>query len=119
MLIVYDPEDTHALHEPLTDVAMGLPSVYDDVPLRLHRVFDELKRIYGKPGIPKSGDKEGKDGTFMPYRDFGREPLLRVHDHAFIEYLERIWEQWVARGGNRETGVQVGRGRGDGLRGYL
>lgn len=42
---------------------------------------------------------------WQPVRDFGREPLLAVHDPAYLAFLERAHDSWLAVG---RTGDAIG-----------
>lgn len=35
---------------------------------------------------------------WLPRRSFGLEPVLRVHDSAYIEFLQTCWKNWQAAG---------------------
>lgn len=34
----------------------------------------------------------------VSHRDFGLDPILRVHSPDFVEYLQTIYQEWVAAG---------------------
>ncbi|WP_077148520.1 histone deacetylase family protein [Sphingopyxis sp. KK2] len=42
---------------------------------------------------------------WQPVRDFGREPLLAVHDADYVAFLERAYDSWLAAG---RTGDAIG-----------
>jgi acetoin utilization deacetylase AcuC-like enzyme len=37
-------------------------------------------------------------GEVVPPDEVGLEPILRVHDAAFVDFLEHAWQDWVAAG---------------------
>lgn len=42
-------------------------------------------------------------GEVIVPRDFGLEPLKRVHDEDYLVFLESAWADWVATGGNGDA----------------
>jgi acetoin utilization deacetylase AcuC-like enzyme len=66
----------------------------------------ELVSCYEKPEraeIVLARVREVGLGDVMPPDRFGREPLLRVHDARFLEFLETAWESWVEAHGERDA----------------
>ncbi len=47
--------------------------------------------------------RQEKLGEVIAPKDFGLAPVLRVHDPAFLNFLEHCWEDWVAAGGEGEA----------------
>lgn len=37
-------------------------------------------------------------GDLTPPKDFGMETILSVHDNGYVEFLQRVWDDWVAEG---------------------
>jgi acetoin utilization deacetylase AcuC-like enzyme len=58
-------------------------------PLRIKSIISELE----------------KSGFALPVspRDFGIEPILRVHDKAFVEFLQVAWQRWAVKFGTRDA----------------
>ncbi|HWY96788.1 MAG TPA: histone deacetylase family protein [Steroidobacteraceae bacterium] len=42
-------------------------------------------------------------GQVIAPASFGAAPLLRVHDHEYIEFLKQAWNDWVAAGNRGEA----------------
>ena len=42
-------------------------------------------------------------GEVMPPASFGREPVLRVHDAQFVDFLRTAWSDWLAAGNRAEA----------------
>ena len=42
-------------------------------------------------------------GQVIAPASFGAAPLLRVHDHEYIEFLKQAWSEWVAAGNRGEA----------------
>lgn len=47
--------------------------------------------------------RQEKLGEVISPKDFGLAPVLKVHDPAFVSFLETCWEDWVAAGGEGEA----------------
>ncbi len=39
--------------------------------------------------------REAKLGPVLPPEDFGLEPVRRVHDDGFVDFLRGAWDEWV------------------------
>jgi acetoin utilization deacetylase AcuC-like enzyme len=39
-------------------------------------------------------------GPVLPAESFGLEPILRVHDSGYVQFLQTAWLEWVAAHGN-------------------
>lgn len=39
-------------------------------------------------------------GHILPAKDFGLEPILRVHDPQFVAFLQTAWQRWVVEHGD-------------------
>jgi acetoin utilization deacetylase AcuC-like enzyme len=42
-------------------------------------------------------------GQVIAPASFDAAPLLRVHDHEYIEFLKQAWNEWVAAGNRGEA----------------
>lgn len=92
MLIVYDPEDVHKDHAPPNTFELGRFIPYYDIPIRLENVHKHLRTRFGAT-------------SFLPYADYGRAVLLRVHAKPYIYFLEHIVDQWEAHSAELTRGV--------------
>lgn len=73
---------------------------------RVELIGAELAPCYEKPEraeIVLARVREVGLGEVLPPRRFGREPLLRVHDEKFLEFLETAWESWVRTHGEKDA----------------
>ncbi|MBV8767358.1 MAG: histone deacetylase family protein [Hyphomicrobiales bacterium] len=77
MRAFYHPDQ--ALHEQLQYMRFGKIVAPKDLPERTERLLTAL-------------DSHG----IVPERpaEYGTEPLLKVHDVKFVEFLETLWERW-------------------------
>lgn len=57
----------------------GLPFRYDEVPQRADNILYTLEKA--------------QLGSTSPCRDFGMDPIRRVHDDALLEYLQNVYSQ--------------------------
>ena len=39
--------------------------------------------------------RDTKLGPILPPREFGLDPILRVHDRGLVEFLRDVWDEWV------------------------
>ncbi|MBD2088866.1 histone deacetylase family protein [Microcoleus sp. FACHB-1515] len=42
-------------------------------------------------------------GTVIAPQEFGLEPILRVHDRRFVEFLQTAWKEWVEAHGDYDA----------------
>ncbi len=42
-------------------------------------------------------------GAIIAPDDFGIDPILRVHDKGFVEFMATVWEEWCAAGNDCEA----------------
>jgi acetoin utilization deacetylase AcuC-like enzyme len=78
--------DGHHLHAPLAEFEGGRLTPAVEVPRRADEVLRELKR---------------RDlGEIVTPQHFGFEPILRVHDPEFVQFLEVAHQRWEAKYGN-------------------
>jgi acetoin utilization deacetylase AcuC-like enzyme len=67
------------LHEPLRELHNGGWASYAEASSRAGNIADSL-------------------GNLSPARDFGLEPVLAVHDAAYVEFLRTAFSEWRASG---------------------
>jgi acetoin utilization deacetylase AcuC-like enzyme len=70
----------NAAYEPAVAMALaGQPTMYD-VPERVQSVLDRIAAV--------------QLGPVLPADDFGLGPIARVHDEAYLAFLQRAWRDW-------------------------
>lgn len=42
-------------------------------------------------------------GEVLPPQDFGLEPILQVHDRAYVEFLQTAWDEWLVTHGDYDA----------------
>ncbi len=42
-------------------------------------------------------------GEIISPKDFGIEPILRVHDRGFVSFLQTAWDEWILAHGNYDA----------------
>ena len=77
MFRVFDPRQL--AHAPAQEFHNGGWAPHADVPARAASIATRL-------------------GASAPARDFGREPILRVHAAEYVDFLERAHADWTAAG---------------------
>lgn len=82
MKIIYS--DLHRKRQAKTELYGGELRPPFECPERMDYILAEI-------------DKR-KFGEILPPKEFGIEPVLAVHDKAYIEFLERAWSDWKALG---------------------
>jgi acetoin utilization deacetylase AcuC-like enzyme len=83
MISIFSPD--HALHDPPHELLDGaLIPVYES-PRRATLIHAAITRA--------------ALGLILPPRAFGSAPIRAVHDDDYLDYLEGIYERWVAAGG--------------------
>ncbi|MDX1499785.1 MAG: histone deacetylase family protein [Woeseiaceae bacterium] len=75
----------------------------------------ELVPCYECPeraALVRAAVASGGIGEIVEPEPFGRDPLLRVHDPRFVDFLETAWDEWQAagRGGDALPFSWAGRG---------
>jgi len=75
--------DEHRKHRPETAIWIGVPIPTDELPRRADAIRAELEEA-GARIVPA-----------VPHPD---EPLVAVHDPAFVAFLRGAWVAWVAAG---------------------
>ncbi len=87
MITVYSPE--HRLRNARTELHRGELVKPFECPERAQYVIERVRSEHLGPVLPPSS--------------FGRAPLLRVHDAAYVEFLASAWTDWVASGASCEA----------------
>jgi acetoin utilization deacetylase AcuC-like enzyme len=82
MLTVYSPD--HELRNAKTELFGGELVKPFECPERMQFVLDRLHEV-------ALGEIVGPD-------DFSIDPLLRVHDPVFVDFLQHCWAEWQATG---------------------
>ncbi|HEY3229846.1 MAG TPA: histone deacetylase family protein [Roseiflexaceae bacterium] len=83
MISIFSPD--HVLHDPPYELLDGaLIPVYES-PSRATLIHAAIARA--------------ALGPILPPRTFGSTPIRAVHDDDYLDYLEGIYERWVAAGG--------------------
>lgn len=96
--VFYDPQERHRLHEPMTEFVLGhqMPH-YHERPARHDNVLRHLREQL---------QKQSPIFKFIATeKDYGMDPLLRIHSPGYLDYLQRCHENWVKSEGNLESGV--------------
>jgi acetoin utilization deacetylase AcuC-like enzyme len=75
--------EAHRSHDPVRELVMGREVDVYEKPARAEAVAAAL-RADGHP--------------FREPTDHGRAPIEAVHDRAFLDHLERAWDEWAALG---------------------
>ena len=88
MKTFYSP--AHLAHAPALEFEMGRMGPAVEIPERVERVRAEIEAR--------------KLGPIQSPREFGHEPLLRVHDADFVGFLGEAHAQWAKRYGERAGG---------------
>ena len=87
MLTIHSPR--HVLRAATTELAGGL----------LVRPFESPERVaFVLERLAETGF-----GDILEPRDFGLEPILRVHDGDFVDFLAHAWDDWKASGAEGEA----------------
>jgi acetoin utilization deacetylase AcuC-like enzyme len=81
--------DLHALRNVRTELHGGELVPPFECPERAQFVLDRVKSA-------------GLGEVIAPDR-FGLEPILRVHDRGFVDFLAVAWDEWVADGNRGEA----------------
>ena len=85
MLTIYS--DDHRLHHARAELIDGKMQPPFEMPRRADMVLEKVKQAqFGDVILPDA---------------FGLEPLLRVHDQDYIEFLQTAWDQWIVEHGDQ------------------
>jgi acetoin utilization deacetylase AcuC-like enzyme len=87
MKIVFD--DRQYLHQGAAEFTGGQLRPCYESPQRIEAIMREL----GKNGFSRA----------LKPRDFGIDPILKVHDTNFIAFLKTAWPRWVEKYGERDA----------------
>jgi len=87
MITVFSPD--HVLRSPRTELYGGELVRPHESPERAQIVLERV-------------ETQGLGAVVAPSK-FGIAPLLRVHDAAYLEFLEAAWSEWVAAGNRGEA----------------
>jgi acetoin utilization deacetylase AcuC-like enzyme len=79
MLIVYSQD--HQYHNPSVEFVDGKFSLPFEHPRRAETVLEQICEI----GL----------GRIIAPKNFGSEPILRVHDEGFVRFLQTAWDEWT------------------------
>ena len=82
MLTVYS--EKHALRNAKTELYGGQLVPPFECPVRAEHVLGRVREV----GL----------GEVIAPREFGIQPVLRIHDAEFIRFLETCWQEWHAAG---------------------
>jgi len=82
MLTVYS--EKHQLRDAKTELCGGELVPPFECPVRAENILERIHEV----GL----------GNVVGPRDFGLDPVLRVHDDAFVKFLETCWVDWQAEG---------------------
>jgi acetoin utilization deacetylase AcuC-like enzyme len=87
MITVYSAE--HRLRSARTEL-------YGGELVRPHESPERAQIVLDRVGTERLGD------VIAPER-FGLDPVLRVHDAEYVEFLSRAWKEWTAAGNRGEA----------------
>jgi acetoin utilization deacetylase AcuC-like enzyme len=83
MITIYSPDHRHQdAHAELTDGQLVAP--YEN-PQRADRILTQIQ--------------QSNLGLVLPPKEFGLEPILRVHDRGFVSFLQSAWSEWLVAHG--------------------
>ncbi|MDF2095017.1 histone deacetylase family protein [Aquibaculum arenosum] len=87
MLTVYS--DDHRLQDGKAELVDGKLQPCFEMPRRADMVLDRVKTV----GL----------GEVVEPKNFGKEPILRVHAENFVTFLETAWDEWSALGRSHDA----------------
>jgi acetoin utilization deacetylase AcuC-like enzyme len=87
MITVYSAE--HRLRNPHTELSGGEL-------VRPHECADRAQFVLDRV-------RDQRLGEVMAPKSFGKAPLLRVHDEAYVQFLEAAWREWLSAGHRGEA----------------
>jgi len=82
VLSVYSQD--HVLRDVKTELVGGQLVPPFECPARVEHILQRLREV--------------QLGDVIAPRDFGLEPIRRIHDAGFLHFLEDCWGAWVAQG---------------------
>jgi len=80
MLTIYS--DKHKLQDAQAELNEGKLMPPFETPKRAEQILVHLQQT--------------DLGAVLPAKEFGLEPILRVHDRRFVSFLQTAWQEWVA-----------------------
>lgn len=89
--------EDHRLHDPAGELHRGRVLPYHESPKRANLIFEAVSAA--------------KLGDIVEPKDFGLEPLLRVHGEEYIKFLHSAYELWTAANLSGDAVPHVWRGR--------
>ncbi len=96
MLTVFS--EKHALRNATTELSGGQLVPPFECPMRAEIILERLKRV--------------KLGEIIAPDEFGLDPVTRVHNREFLEFLQQCWDLWLAQGYKGEAIPNVWPARG-------
>lgn len=87
MLIVTN--DQHTLHQGTVELHRGELLPCFESPERVELILEHLRRI--------------ELGMIVAQDDFGIEPIRRIHDVAYLEFLQHAHAEWIAAGADGDA----------------
>lgn len=69
----------------------GNVELFEGKVVKPHEIPQRADIVLGQVKARKLGDIVGP-------RDFGLDPILKVHDRGFVEFLRDCWDEWVKSG---------------------
>ncbi|HLS69121.1 MAG TPA: histone deacetylase family protein [Kiloniellales bacterium] len=87
MLTVYS--DHHRLQDGKAELVDGRLMPCFEMPRRADMILGRVREV----GL----------GEVIEPRDFGRDPILKVHDLKFVNFLEQAWDLWTQSGRNHDA----------------
>lgn len=96
MLTVFS--EKHALRNATTELSGGQLVPPFECPMRAEIILERLKRV--------------KLGEIIAPDEFGLDPVTRVHNREFLEFLQQCWDLWLAQGYKGEAIPSVWPARG-------
>ncbi|WP_372612222.1 histone deacetylase family protein [Aquicoccus sp.] len=76
--------ETHALRDAKTELYGGELVYPFERPSRMTYIHDRLRAV--------------DPGPILPPDDHGLDPVLRIHDTGFVDFLQTAWAEWQAEG---------------------
>lgn len=96
MLAVYS--ENHVLRDAKTELFGGQLVAPFECPARVEFILDRLKSV--------------NLGKIITSDNYGLEPIARIHDRAFLAFLENCWKEWLTKGYKGEAIPSVWPARG-------
>ncbi|MEM7195850.1 MAG: histone deacetylase family protein [Pseudomonadota bacterium] len=87
MLTVYSED--HKLRDARTELYGGELVPPFECPVRAEYVLERIQKV--------------KLGEVIAPNDFSMDPIYRIHDRSYIEFLQNAWNDWSAEGFNGEA----------------